>query len=92
MHLDEEGPWETTLSNKGVPVLRSTGLSSVQDATLNSARTSAPEGRAEPRIRTLNIGNSIGDLAWRMNDGSLRHISDSSGRHMLIGALRFNRH
>ena len=38
--LDEEGPWETTLSIKGVPVLRRTGLSSVQDATLISARTS----------------------------------------------------
>ena len=43
VHLDEEGLWETTLSNKGVPVLRSTGLSSVQDATLNSTRTSAPK-------------------------------------------------
>ena len=41
--LDEEGRWETTLSVKGVPVLRSTGLSSVQDARLNSAKTSAPK-------------------------------------------------
>ena len=42
--LDEEGRWETTLSIKGVRMLRSTGLSSVQDATLNSARTCcAPE-------------------------------------------------
>ena len=63
-------------------------LQSVQDATLISARNCAPKCRAEPRIRTLAIGNSMVDLVL-MNDGALGGVClrdlDIEWSHMFTG-------
>ena len=47
--LDGEGRWETTLRTNGVPVLRSAGLSSVQDAGAPRCRAQPPHTHTEHR-------------------------------------------